>query len=216
MVNVTVTCSACAHRFDATAPTSVCLPQDVAVEAALRDGAILRRPCPACGAPVELEPPALVVSDLVRSWYIVALPRAREPEATELERAIEQRFLSDLDGDRGIWGDGTMVRRRVVFGSGALREKLLCWHHGIDDAVLEALKLAMLATPRAREIGLRRLRMTRCEGERLLFDSNDPNVPIDVDRAAVRMLTTQRAAIAARWPELFRDGWVDAARLLGR
>jgi len=107
--------------------------------------------------------------------------------------------------------------RRVVIGLGSLREKLLALDAGLDDRVLELLKLDML-----RELGVLPGPDLSCHlaeppGEELVFAVGVPGTPerrASVRRSALDRLNTLAPAMAERWPELFSGTVVDL-RILG-
>src|SRR5262249_50302247 len=64
----------------------------------------------------------------------------------EYEAIADEMFLGSF-GSGAPWAVREMaedVRRRVVFGWPALREKLLCQEHGIADVSMELFKAAVL------------------------------------------------------------------------
>ena len=109
------------------------------------------------------------------------------------------------------------LRSRVVFGLDELREKLVLWQHGIDDALIECIKIRAwasdptLATP----------------GSRMFVDDvrdDDTLVCVWLPPAGaartlelpahwLRDAERERETLARRFPELFGGGFVSIARL---
>ncbi len=75
---------------------------------------------------------------------------------------------------------------RLVFGWPALIEKLLCEELGLDDAALEALKLALLKDGPQRTLDpTLELRLVRREADDLIFARLDPTTGAEQDRLRV-------------------------------
>jgi hypothetical protein len=102
-------------------------------------------PCGSCGVLVRL-PPALTYMDVGRGQWILVKPASALGEWTDLERIARETFdLSFGSGaSRPARQIGQRLCPRIVFGWPALREKLLVVEEGVDDVVLELLKLAVL------------------------------------------------------------------------
>jgi hypothetical protein len=213
MTEASVRCAACDHAFVAPVPASLVLPRDRAAEQALLEDTLLTALCPSCGTVNDVEPRTLLFTDLVRRWYVVMLPAARVAEAERLERVVDDAFQREFQQDREVWDQPGLVRRRVVFGREALREKVLLWSLGLDDGVVEALKAAMIDTAMARELGLARMRVRAVDQKNLWFRVEGKEDRLDVDLAAYLTMEKLRPQLEDRWPALFRPGWVDAARI---
>jgi hypothetical protein len=97
-----------------------------------------------------IDEPFLYV-DAAHRQVIVVYPAEAVDEWRELEHEVvdtrELGFVpeSAIGGDDDIGlGEGDEVTLRTVFGLEALREKLMCADHAIDDAKLEAVKLRLI------------------------------------------------------------------------
>lgn len=197
---------------------------DAARRPDLRDDLLARRfhrwSCPGCGAAPEIEH-AIVYTDLPRRhWLYVGVER---------DRAYWPGWEARLAGDIALalsrhspllhaTADG--LRSRVVFGYEELREKLVIWEAGVDDALIECLKVrAITADP---GLALR--------GSRLIVDRIGRDDTVDLwwfapgDATPSRRLTAapswladtdrDRGSLIQRFPELFRGGYVNLHRLV--
>jgi CpXC protein len=176
--------------------------------------------CEQCGLvhTVESEFP---YTDEGRRQLFFCHPRDGEPRWRELEAAFAevvrtQLVEADVEAAREFGRDLTT---RLVFGLEALREKILCFDVGLDDRVLEALKLVVLRDADGLPIGPAcRPRLSRADEATLTFvapRSADETVEIGVDRRAVHEI----AADTARWRATIEqvDGlYVDTGRILLR
>lgn len=103
--------------------------------------------CPACGASYR-PPPRFTYMDSDRQQWFVAHPAEDVGRWAHFE--AEARRLFDATYGAGAspaaQALGRGVRPRVVFGWPAVREKLLCDIHGLDDVTLELLKTATMAS----------------------------------------------------------------------
>jgi len=213
-------CPGCAAGLRARRSTGVHL----SIVPELRDDVLARRfhrvVCHGCAAPIEAQRPLLHIDFERDHWVLVANTgelglwpayeaRLRDNVARVLGRGSP--LMQELAG---------RLRVRLVFGHEELREKLLIWSAGLDDAVVECLKLRVYAADPA----------LAAPGSRLLVDSYHDHA-LDLlwfaraaDARPARVLITpsawlrdtdrDRAALAARFPELFGGGFVSAARLV--
>lgn len=139
-----LTCPACAHAFAASLVRGASAVRAPALRDAALAGALHAVRCPACDAHVTV-PHDVVYADVERGhWIHLATPDVL-PRWAEVERAALAAF------DRATRGTSPLaaalagrVQPRVVFDAGELRERLVCWDAGLDDAVLECVKLRNL------------------------------------------------------------------------
>jgi hypothetical protein len=99
--------------------------------------------CGECSRPFHVEK-ATVYTDFERGHYLAVEPWGRRPVAPL--RAVHQRVFDEcfLLGPEIAEELAASMTHRIVFGRIGLREKLLAWDEGLDDRVLEALKLDAL------------------------------------------------------------------------
>jgi hypothetical protein len=136
---------------------------------AMLDDSFQRSHCEGCGTQYRVEPDLTYLDAAHRLWVLVE-PARQLADWAELEEAARDAF------DRAFGADapesarrlGTGMRSRIAFGWAALREKLLCAEHGLDDATLELMKFALLrALPDAPLSDYAELRLTAVVGRRL-------------------------------------------------
>lgn len=104
-----------------------------------------RTRCSACRSEFRIDP-AFTYLDVERGQWMLVRPAGDLPQWQRFEaqaRAIHAEAFG-ADADAAARTIGARLTVRVTFGWPALREKLLCAAHGIDDVVLELLKLALL------------------------------------------------------------------------
>ena len=214
-------CPACKGPVDFQTVFSVNADRRSDLRDAIIDGSFQRETCPKCGRAFRLEPEFIYFNLDRRQWILVRPFGAREQFA-DLER--QARALYDTAfGDNAppdLREETAAIRPRVVFGWAALREKLVCAQAGLDDAVLELVKLATIRgldnTPFRDDT---ELRLVGVEGEELVL-AWIRAVPEDlVETLRVpRELYDGIAADAEGWgalrAELDANYFVDLSRLL--
>jgi hypothetical protein len=192
----------------------------------LRDEILARQlhrlACTGCDAALELEH-RLVYTDLVRRhWLYVGADRDRTAWP-----ALEARLARDLELALSrhsplIHGLADGLRSRVVFGYEELREKLVIWDAGADDALLECLKVrAVAGDPELAAPGSRLIvdRIAPDDAIDLLWFAPGAAAPSAALTAAPSWLADtdrDRASLAMRFPELFRGGYVNFRRMVDR
>ncbi len=103
------------------------------------DGTFQLFRCPHCGGEAMVEA-ALVYTDFDRDHYVAMEPSTYRDRPGALKRHMAV-FNDCLVYAPPIARDlGRRLKRRLVFGLRALREKLLLWDAGMDDRVVESLK----------------------------------------------------------------------------
>jgi hypothetical protein len=217
----TLPCPRCGAELAARLATGV----HVARLPAIRDDILARRfhraACAACGATTEIRRP-FVYTDFGRRHWILAAT------ADDLARwpAWEARLRRDVShafdhGSPLAHGLADQLQARVVFGHDELREKLVVWDAGLDDALVECLKLRALASDPSLAAPASRLLVDRAAPDdtlELTWFAHAAD-PIPARRFAtppgwLRDTDRDRASLAARFPELFAGGFVSVARLL--
>ena len=216
---LTITCPRCAAQIR----TRVAEGVHITRVAHVREEIVARRfhgfACGACRETIRVQK-SFVYTDFGRKhWVLVAL--AAEVAAWP---AWEAQLRGDVAHafDRGsplVHEIARGFQVRVVFGYEELREKLVVWDAGLDDALVECVKVRALAE----DPGL------AAPGSRLLVHRVDPDdrchahwyaraadprparalaLPAEWTAAAVR----DRASLATRFAELFGGGFVSVNR----
>ncbi len=141
----TIQCPSCKadHTFDAV--SSVNAERRPDLRASILDDSFQARVCETCEKRFRLDP-LLTYFDTVRDQWVLVQPMEGLARWPDLEQQALDTFAKAF-GDaaplaaRAI---GATMSVRVTFGWAALREKLLCADHLLDDVVLEALKCGLL------------------------------------------------------------------------
>src|SRR4029450_11452585 len=100
--------------------------------------------CAACGMSFRLAPKFSLIDHGRDSW-IAVLPATERVEWPEHEPAAAASFEAayGAGASPGIRKIGSTIRRRLVFGWAALREKLVAQDLHLDDLALELTKMAL-------------------------------------------------------------------------
>ncbi|MCK6524068.1 CpXC domain-containing protein [Myxococcota bacterium] len=186
------------------------------LRAAILDGSFQRYPCPSCGAPCRVQDPFVYLHFARKEWITCFSPE-REPDWARLEcepmedwREGMVTFAPPLVRDLSAG-----FRVRAVFGVDALREKLLCFEHGLDDAWLELLKLQLHRERADLTFSPRqRLRLYAVESDTLWFGVTGANRTLGVAREALLALQEDPIAWLTPMEHLTRGPYVDLGRIM--
>lgn len=112
---------------------------------AVLDGSFQQQICDRCGLGFRL-PPRLTYVDFGRRQWFMVHPRQEISRWAELEAMVFEMFESTFatGAPPAVREMAAGVRRRVVFGWPALREKLLCQEHDFNDVSMELFKTGVL------------------------------------------------------------------------
>ncbi|MBX3605417.1 MAG: CpXC domain-containing protein [Piscinibacter sp.] len=150
----TFACTSCGAGIEMAIVSSINADRRGDLRAAVVDDSYQRGSCPSCLAPYRVEP-ELTYLDAAQGLWVLVRPARLLADWAPLEQVARQAF-ERAHGDTApamARELGARLRPRVVFGWAALREKLLCAQHGLDDVVLELLKLALMRTASELDIG---------------------------------------------------------------
>jgi hypothetical protein len=183
---------------------------------------LFQHPC-ACGRTVTAIHPFLYV-DFDRGLWVQVLPEDQRPAYHAREPEVVAAYRTAFDpvtGPRFIASLGSLVTPRLVYGYEELREKVVGGDAALDDALVEALKLELLATqpdlPR-RGVMLLTLDGTDAQALRFLAYGFPPGGPgeilgdIAVPRAMYDALAERKAAVRDSYPSLFEGVYVNVQR----
>jgi hypothetical protein len=219
--NVTLPCPACGEETPFDAVASVNADRRPDFREAILDGSFQRQACGKCGKTFRLEP-AMTYLDSGRGQWIAAHPFNAIGEWEALEKQTRAAF------DRG-YGEkasaparklGANLKPRLVFGWGALREKVFAAEQQLSDVDLELTKIAVLRnsgqTPLSSET---ELRLVSVEGDQLIMAWVLAQMEEVVEKLKVpRDLFAEIAANRAGWQplrdELSGGLFVDMQRLM--
>jgi hypothetical protein len=199
----TVGCASCGADFEVHLLEGLHVSRLPEARRAILDGRFHAFACPRCQATTVIEAPA-IYTDFDRHQYVAVEVRGDWRQHRDRHRRVfDQTFTLGPAVARELAHSLTC---RLVFGYRALREKLLLWEHGLDDAVLEAMKGEMLGTRRA----VARLVAVH-EGGHLLCDVRaGASVgwhTFTADEYAIAL--SERATGLARYPWLQEEWYVD-------
>jgi transcription elongation factor Elf1 len=141
-------CSACGQAFPVELVAAVQMTRMPEARQQILDGTFQVFSCPACGKPTAIES-SLVYTDFARGQYVAVESAAGLSwQAAQMrhQAVFEECFVNAPSIAREL---GRGIRKRLVFGFRALREKLVLWDAELDDHVVEAVKGDL-----ARELGL--------------------------------------------------------------
>jgi hypothetical protein len=188
---------------------------------AILDGSFQRGTCSACSYSFRVEPELTYMDAGRRQWILVKTAQDVTDWIT-----LEKTALQTLDLAYGPHAGaaareiGRGLQARITFGWAALREKILCCEHGLDDITLEQMKLSLTtgldSSPISDDV---ELRLDKVEGDHLLMawiqaSSERPVETIEVPRA----LYDEIAADTQGWKDVRADlmagPFVDLQRLL--
>ncbi|HJU22718.1 MAG TPA: CpXC domain-containing protein [Casimicrobiaceae bacterium] len=172
----------------------------------LLDGTFMRFDCTGCTERFIVERD-LLWTDLDAGLLIAVFPQ------TERERALELSHIVEDVYDRAFVREPPAVVRasvpelrcRVVFGYEELREKIVCFDGGLDDRILEALKLAIMEA----QPNIYRPSLQAVDEQALWFAGVGSNAqPFAVDRRAYEAMRADEPALRILLPGLFAGAHV--------
>lgn len=224
-IHAKVACAACDHVYDGDVAESL----HISTRPDLRDdilaGRFHRFQCPACAAFTTIEK-VLSYTDFARHHWFTVVPTVELPFLAEWRALADTSFRTTMiERCPSMVRDemAPRMRRRLVFGLASLRDKLTGMDAGLDDRVLEVLKLELL-----RERGVLPDLRVACHlvavsADTLGFDLARPGSPpggepvierVAVARGDYERLAAHETDLARRWPELWEDIAVDWRALL--
>ena len=168
---IRLACPSCGEGVDFQAVASVNADRAPALRRAILDESFQREACASCGTTFRLAPRFSLI-DHGRMWWIAVLPIADRVEWAQHEQAAAASFERAYGSAASatIRKIGATLRRRVVFGWAAVREKLLADDLGLDDVALELTKTALLGSVASAPIGAStELRLLGGDATRLAF-----------------------------------------------
>ncbi|MBK7076456.1 MAG: hypothetical protein IPH44_29610 [Myxococcales bacterium] len=215
----TLTCPHCDGSTSAELARGIHGSRVPAVRAAVLARRFHQVACEACGARIEVAR-SILYTDLERGHWVMALAPSAWPAWRDHERAL-------FDGvARGFTHGSPLVthlapnRVRLVRGYEGLREKLVLWQHGHDDALIECVKARLLANaPEFAAAGSSLIVDAVADDGALAVawwpaaDAPRPTRTVEVPAAWVADADRDRDRLRARFPELFAGGLVSLARV---
>lgn len=191
------------------------------VRAQILAGSLHRVPCAGCGAKIEVHRD-FVFTDFKRGDWI----RVATPAALANWSAVEQETVAQFDrvmtcGAPVVAELAGKLRVRVVFDVDELRERFVIADAGLDDAIVECVKLSCVnERPDLARPGQRiRVRAVDPTGDLVVASVPVEQPTADVAKwivpaAVVARVTAERAVWRAGNPELFDRAFVSLDRYL--
>ncbi|HWF85229.1 MAG TPA: CpXC domain-containing protein [Vicinamibacterales bacterium] len=175
----------------------------------LLDRTLMRFTCTRCARPFVIEH-EMLYTDLERRQFFGVFPRGAAAQFAQYEEWIEatyrQAFLEE--GPNVVRQALNHCVRRVVFGYEQLREKVVCFDAGLDDRILEAVKVALGDTEPA--LGAR-LSLQSVAGGRLLL-ATESGAAVAVDRDVYDGIAADADRIKTLLAPLWQGLFVSAER----
>jgi hypothetical protein len=218
---VNARCRKCGTTVQANLAASVNADRRPDLRQAIIDGTFQSLACPGCGTPVRLPAHLTYIDTTHGQWILVESAeqsmRWRDVEA-DAHRLYDQAFGPKApDLQRSL---GQAMVPRLVFGWAALREKLLAKEGGLEDVVLELLKISVLRNVPAPPMSdLTELRLIDVEGSEmrlrwLVAATEEGITDLPLDREFYDDLAGNLAPWAVLKGELEAGLFVDMKRIL--
>jgi len=141
-----IACSRCGAEMEGVVVDSINAERFPELRAAVLDRSLHHLRCAQCGTRHALDKELLYV-DFARAQWVTVFPVEELPRFAECEetarRAFAHAFVDTAPGF--VRATAARFAVRVTFGLEGLREKLVCWDAGLDDRVLELLKIDLVA-----------------------------------------------------------------------
>jgi hypothetical protein len=213
-----VTCARCGHGFDGLSADTINIARMPQARQQILAGEFHRVGCPSCGARIEIDR-SFLYTDVNRRQFAQVFPANHAAEWPEWEAMAEEVFASGFEGaPSGVAALGVGFTIRALFGLDALAEKLRLWDAGLDDALVELLKLELVAGWRELQRPDPGLLVVEIEPAQLVVAATpapgDEERPLyGVNRARYDELVASRPELETRFPGLFFKPFVSYRRL---
>ena len=208
-------CRACGAEIEATSFESINPTRHPFLQDQLLERSLLLRRCDRCGARHQ-HVDRLLWTDLPGRLCACVVQEEERPHWAQLAEEARRALSVPLraEGPPAVRRWGAQVAIRLVFGTEELREKVLCRLSGLDDRVVEYLKVTLIDRDRGVAPVLDRSDQTAD----LCFRFLDRDDPITLPRDRYRQAAARTAELAAELPGLFDPDatWVHWGRALVR
>lgn len=178
------------------------------------DGTFHRFACPACGKSIQIEK-LLAYTDFPKQQWFTVVPDDELPWRGERVAFAKEVFDRNMVKRAApmIQEIAPHMTQRVIFGLASLRDKIVSFDAGLDDRLVEALKLQLL-----RDLGLAfapgtYFYLAEVTGNDLVFEyapaDSGETKQLTIPRAMLDELAHERPQLEAAMPELWNDIVVD-------
>ena len=206
-------CPACGAAIEATTFESINPTRHPFLQDRLLERTLLLRSCDSCGAPHQ-HYDRLIWTDLPGRLCVCVVQEADRPQWAQLENEAHAALSVPLrvEGPPAVRAWGATVAIRLVFGTEELREKVICRLAGLDDRVVEHLKITLMD----RDRGVVPVLDGCDETADLRFRFLDRDESVTLPRARYRQAAARTAELADELPGLFAadSTWVHWGRAL--
>lgn len=217
----TLPCPDCGTAVDFEVVHSVNADRRPDLRDAIVDGTFQQQPCGSCGRLFRVEP-ELTYLDQAQGLWAAVRPAAERGAWESAEREVSALYARSFGADAGAGAQavGEKPRPRLVYGWGALREKLVAAGAGLDDVELELFKLAVMrGKAGVMAGGLAELRLTEIDGDNLVlawFKAGDESFieGLSVPRALYDEIAADHADWQPLRDEVSAGPLVDLQRLI--
>jgi len=143
--SMTVTCPTCDSSFTVDAVGSVNADRRPDLRDEILDNSFQTVTCDTCGDSFRLEPDFNYL-DMGRGQWIAGKPVGRRADYEQAEAETQQDFDRSYGPSTGPGAQeiGKALQARLTFGWPAVREKILINESGLDDELVELLKIELL------------------------------------------------------------------------
>jgi hypothetical protein len=219
---IDVPCPACGTRLPVRVADNLNAERMTDARRWVLDRSLFQGAC-SCGTRFTAVHPFLYV-DFERGLWIHVMPEDKRPEYHGREPEVVDAFHTAFDTERGprfVASLAALVTPRLVYGYEELREKVVGADAGLDDAVVEALKLEILALrPELAEGGVMLLTLEAADAELLTFRSHGFGSDgageilgeLTVARALYDKLAEPETGMRHSYPGLFGATYVNIQR----
>ena len=136
-------CPSCGARFLGATAETINVTRMPEMRDRILDGTFNRVVCPHCKTTAHVDR-AFLYSDMTRKQFVHVFPRTRASDWPVWEETALEVFRHAFDGLPGEMRDfGAGFGVRAVFGGPALADKLHLADAGLEDAIVELLKLEL-------------------------------------------------------------------------
>lgn len=211
-------CGGCRYAFSANLARGIHARRIPEVRAQILAGQLHHIHCPACNAIVDAHRDVAYTDFARHHWVHVSTPGALSDWQSVERYALGTFDRYMLGGPPAVAEVARAFRIRVVFDLDELREKLAIWDAGLDDALIECMKLICLREYASIAAMNRRLRVRAIEPDAFVMAAVDLQHPrVDVarwttPRAAFDDVVKNRVDWESRFPALFKRGFLSLDR----
>lgn len=132
-----IKCKNCSYEFDITVYESVNGAFDIDAQQKLLKGELFSHTCPECGCVISLSYPMLY-HDMDRKFMIHLCPVGEDVEECIKNIKDAQKKIDEQFPEKRV---EKPYKMRIVSNENSMREKITIFEKGLDDRIIELLKL---------------------------------------------------------------------------